>query len=164
MSAESTQVVCADLDDLAHAAAVVEMLDTYARDPKGGGQPLTEEVRARLIPGLRAHPTTVVLLAFQGERAVGMAACFLGFSTFAARPLLNVHDLVVAPDCRGAGVGVALLDAAEAEARRRGCAKLTLEVQDDNQPARRLYERFGFTDFTIGGIDLPTRFLSKRLA
>lgn len=163
MTTNALQVILADLADAAHAAAVVEMLDVYSRDPKGAGQPLPEEVKARLIPGLRAHPTTVVLLAFQGERAVGMAVCFLGFSTFAARPLLNVHDLAVAPDCRGAGVGFALLDAAEAEARRRGCAKLTLEVQDDNQPARRLYARFGFTDFTIGGVDLPTRFLSKRI-
>lgn len=163
MIAVPLHVVLADLADPAHAAAVVEMLDLYSRDAKGAGQPLPEEVRARLVPGLRAHPTTVVMLAFQGERAVGVAVCFVGFSTFAARPLLNVHDLAVAPDCRGAGVGFALLDAAEAEARRRGCAKLTLEVQDDNQPARRLYARFGFTDFTIGGVDLPTRFLSKRL-
>ena len=139
------------------------MLDVYSRDPKGAGQPLPEEVKARLIPGLRTHPTTVVLLAFQGERAVGVAVCFLGFSTFAGRPLLNVHDLVVRLDHRGQGIGFALLAAAEAEARRRGCAKLTLEVQDDNDPARRLYARFGFTDFTIGSVDLPTRFLSKRL-
>jgi len=163
VTTNALQVILADLADAAHAAAVVEMLDVYSRDPKGAGQPLPEEVKARLIPGLRAHPTTVVLLAFQGERAVGMAVCFLGFSTFAARPLLNVHDLVVRPDQRGQAIGEALLAAAEAEARRRGCAKLTLEVQDDNHPARRLYARFGFTDFTIGGVDLPTRFLSKKI-
>jgi ribosomal protein S18 acetylase RimI-like enzyme len=139
------------------------MLDVYARDPKGDGKPLPDDVRERLIPGLRAHPTTVALLAFDDQRAVGVAVCFVGFSTFQARPLLNVHDLAVRPGCRGQGIGEALLAAAEAEARRRGCGKLTLEVQDDNHPARRLYQRVGFTDFTLAGAELPTRFLSKLL-
>jgi ribosomal protein S18 acetylase RimI-like enzyme len=93
-----------------------------------------------------------------------VAVCFLGFSTFAARPLLNVHDLAVLPECRGKGVGRALLEAAEARARAHGCCKLTLEVQDSNQRARGLYASFGFADYVLGGAGpTPTRFLTKRL-
>ena len=124
--------------------------------------PLSADVRARLLPGLRAHPTTLVLLAFDGSRPTGLAIGFYGFSSFVARPLLNIHDLAVIPAERGNGVGRALLSAAEAAARAYGCCKLTLEVQDDNLPARTLYERFGFRDVKYGDSG-PTRFLAKPL-
>lgn len=151
----------ADLDDPAHGAAIVEVLDSYAADPIGGGVPLSAAVRQRLLPGLRAHPTSLVLLAWAAQRPVGIAVCFVGFSTFQARPLLNIHDLAVVPDCRGQRIGPALLAAAEAHALARGCCKLTLEVQDGNRRARAAYARFGFVDMVIA--DSTTRFLTKPL-
>jgi ribosomal protein S18 acetylase RimI-like enzyme len=163
--AEASGEVCvreADLADAADAAAVVDLVNAYASDPIGGGEPLPSEVRSRLVPGLRAHPTTLVLLACHGDRPVGIAVCFFGFSTFQARPLLNVHDLAILPEWRGRGVGRALLAAAEERACARGCGKLTLEVQDENARARALYAGFGFADFTVAGS--ATRFLTKKLA
>jgi ribosomal protein S18 acetylase RimI-like enzyme len=152
----------ADFGDVRHRAAIVDVLDSYASDPVGGGRSLPPEVRDNVVAALRDHPTTLVLLAFCETRAVGMAVCFVGLSTFHARPLLNVHDLAVIPEFRGRGVGRRLLDAVETHARRRGCCKLTLEVQDDNARARALYERFGFVDFVVGD-SAPTRFLTKPL-
>ena len=153
----------ADLADPADAASVEALVDAYARDPMGGGAPLPADVRARLVPGLRAHPTTLVLVAHADGRAVGIAVCFFGFSTFRARPLLNVHDLAVLPDARGRGVGRALLAAAEARARARGCCKLTLEVLEENHRARAVYARAGFADVASGS-SASTRFLAKPLA
>lgn len=152
----------ADLADTHDAAAVLAILDSYASDPRGGSQPLSIEVRARLIPGLRKHPTSCVWLAFDGGDAIGVCVGFVGFTTFQARPLLNIHDLAVLPGRRGAGVGRALLTAAEAFAREQACCKITLEVQDDNSPARLLYDRYGFRDVVYGDSG-PTRFLSKQL-
>ncbi|MGD8288957.1 MAG: GNAT family N-acetyltransferase [Gemmatimonadota bacterium] len=158
----AVRVLEADFDDPRHRSGILDVIDSYARDPVGGGEPLADEVREALVPALRAHPTTRIFLAFSEDRPVGAAICFVGFSTFAARPLLNVHDLAVVPEWRGRGVGRALLTAAEERARREGCCKLTLEVQEDNLRARGLYESFGFTDFVIGG-SAPTRFLTKPL-
>ena len=152
----------ADLADPRHAAAVIEMIDAYANDPFGGGEPLPADVRARLVPGLRAHPTTLVLLAFADERPVGVAVCFFGFSTFQGRPLLNVHDLAVLPEHRGQRIGRALLAGVEERARARGCCKLTLEVLEENARARALYASFGFTDGPFGAAQ-STRFLCKAL-
>ncbi len=152
----------ADLTDSADAAAVLRLIDAYARDPRGGGEPLRAAVRERLIPGLTAHPTARVWLAFEGAEAVGVCVGFIGFSTFNARPLLNIHDLAVLPGLRGRGIGHALLGAAESAASAEGCCKLTLEVLEDNQPARRLYEHFGFRDVRYGNSG-PTRFLGKPL-
>ena len=57
-------VLPADLADPAHQAAVLDLIDGYARDPMGGGRPLPDPVRSNLISGLKAHPTTLVFLAF----------------------------------------------------------------------------------------------------
>jgi ribosomal protein S18 acetylase RimI-like enzyme len=152
----------ADFTDPADAAAVLQLVDAYARDPRGGGAPLPQPVRERLVPGLAAHPTACAWLAFDGKEAVGVCIGFTGFSTFHARPLLNIHDLAVLATHRGRGIGRALLTAAEEMARSRGFDKLTLEVQEDNLPARRLYERCGFRDVRYGDSG-PTRFLGKPL-
>lgn len=137
-------VVLADLDNPTHQRDVVALTAAYAEDPMGRGSPLPAEVLQRLIPALRAHPTTLIVLAYDGERAIGIATCFLGFSTFAARPLLNVHDIAVLPALRGRGVARALLQFVERTARERGCVKLTLEVQTENRRALGVYRAAGF--------------------
>ena len=148
----------ADLADSAEGAGLVEVLDSYAREPGGQNAPLPADVRARLIPGLRAHPTALPLLAVSGTRIVGAAVCVWGYSTFAARPLLNIHDFVVLPEFRGQGIGRQLLDDVERRARERGCCKLTLEVHESNEGAKRLYREVGF-----GPWGTPTLFVSKAL-
>ena len=78
-------VVSADLGNSRHAEAVLAMLSSYAEDPMGGGRPLAPAVRESLIDGLRQHPTTTILLAYQDAAPVGIALCFIGFSTFRAQ-------------------------------------------------------------------------------
>lgn len=152
----------ADFDRPGDARAVVSLLEAYAADPMGGGVPLPEEVKERLVPTLRAIPGSLVLLAMSKDGPAGILVAFQGFSTFRAEPLLNIHDLAVLPECRRRGIGRALLAAAEREARRRGCCKLTLEVREDN-PAIVLYEHQGFGPGEAHGQAIPHRFLEKRL-
>jgi GNAT superfamily N-acetyltransferase len=139
----------ADLDRPDHQQAVEAMVDAYSRDPMGDGAPLAPEVRARLIPGLRQHPTTLVFLAYDGDTPVGVAVCFLGFSTFAAKPLINLHDVAIVPSHRCRGIGRGLLAAVEAKARELGCCKLTLEVLDQNHHALRTYTAAGFKRYAL---------------
>ena len=157
----SLRIVRAELSDAAHAAAFVALLDHYARDPMGGGQGLSQTVRAELVPRLRARLDFVAFLAFDEERPVGLVNCFEGFSTFAARPLLNVHDIVVLGEYRGRGVGQALLGAAEAEARARDCCKLTLEVLSNNRAALAAYARAGFRPYELDPPAGQALFLQK---
>jgi GNAT superfamily N-acetyltransferase len=142
-------IVEADLSRPDHQAAVVALTDAYSRDPFGDGKPLDPDVRERLIPGLRSHPTTLIMLAFDGDRPVGMATCFVGFSTFAAKPLVNIHDLVVVEESRGRRVGRGLLDSVERKARELGCCKITLEVLDKNPRAMSAYRSFGFAQYSL---------------
>ncbi|MDA1054591.1 MAG: GNAT family N-acetyltransferase [Planctomycetota bacterium] len=158
----SPKIVQADLANAAHQAGIVELLNMYASEPLQGGQPLDDEVQSRLIQGLAAQPNGRYFLAIRDDEAVGLAICFIGFSTFRALPLLNIHDLAVHRDFRGQGIGTRLLDAAEQEAIRLGCCKLTLEVQQENTKARRLYERVGFD--SGGPVGAASSFMTKTLA
>ena len=46
------EIVEADYDNPAHQTGILDVLDSYATDPIGGGVPLKPEVRERLVPGL----------------------------------------------------------------------------------------------------------------
>jgi len=135
----------ANLEAAHDCDAISHLVDAYARDPLGIGRPLGEETLRATIAGLREHPTCVALLAHVDGQPAGLAVCFVGFSTFAGRKLLNVHDLAVLPEYRRLGVATKLLEQIAAEARRIGCCRVTLEVRTDNAVARSLYRRCGFS-------------------
>jgi ribosomal protein S18 acetylase RimI-like enzyme len=140
---EPVNITQADLDAAAHQQAVVELLDLYSRDRMGAGAPLLEATTRDLLAGLQACPTSVLFLAYADELPVGLAVCFSGFSTFAARPLLNIHDLIVRPAQRRSGVATQLLAHIEHYARESGYCKITLEVRRDNSAAQALYRKRG---------------------
>ena len=57
---------------------------------------------------------------------------------------LTIYTFAVRPDCRGGGVGRALLGYAEAWAKAQGKRALRLDVHEINTPAIKLYESCGF--------------------
>jgi [ribosomal protein S18]-alanine N-acetyltransferase len=61
----------------------------------------------------------------------------------------DVLTLAVAADRWGHGTGAALLEALLAEAERRSCTEVFLEVRTDNERAQRLYRSRGFTQIGI---------------
>ena len=152
------RVIEADLEDRGHGEALVEIIDSYARGPGGQNRALSQHARENLVEGLAQHPSATVLLALIDERPIGTAVCVWSFSTFAGKPSVNIHDLAVLPAHQGRGAGRALLTDVERRARARGCAKITLEVHDTNEGAKRLYGSFGF-----GPWEPPTLFVTRTL-
>ncbi len=138
------EVFRADLNDPAHAKAIPELINAYAKSPMGIDESLPDDILKAIVPGLRQHPSCSVFIAYRNGDPVGIAVCFTGFSTFSAKPLINVHDISVNTEFRGQGIGRKILSAIEDEARRTGCCKLTLEVRTDNDNAKHLYQSFGF--------------------
>lgn len=157
-----------DYGDAHEADALVALLDSYAMDPAGGGAPLPRDAKARLVPALRAHPGAFSVIAWAARadgpvEAIGLVNCFEGFSTFAARPLVNIHDVVVREAWRGRGVSQQMLAAVESIARARGACKLTLEVLQGNAPALRAYARQGFAGYALDPAMGVAQFLHKPL-
>lgn len=153
----------ADYADPRDAHALVDLLDAYARDPAGGGEPLAADVRKGLVPALASRPWAFSVLAFDGDTPVGLINCLEGFSTFKCRPLVNVHDVAVLTSHRGRGIAEAMMAEVERIARERGACKLTLEVLSGNAPAMRLYQRIGFAGYQLDPAMGSAQFLQKWL-
>lgn len=157
----------ADYANPAHAAALVRLLDAYARDPMGGGEPLSRFAKDNLISALAARPQAFSVLAFtdeEGALPVGLVNCIEGFSTFACQPLVNVHDVVVQTGHRGQRIAEQMLALVERIARERGACKLTLEVLPGNAAAVKLYARTGFASYQLDPVMGEANFLQKWLS
>jgi ribosomal protein S18 acetylase RimI-like enzyme len=102
--------------------------------------------------------TAAVFLARANDgRAIGTVTV----ASYDEEPsVAHVYAMWVAPDARRAGVGRALLDAAETWARDRGCDRLVLSVTESNDAARAFYEAHGFV---TSGERRPLREGSDRL-
>jgi GNAT superfamily N-acetyltransferase len=81
---------------------------------------------------------------------VGLAHLVFHPSTWSADPYCYLEDLFVAPAARGTGTAAQLLEAAFAEAHRRGAARTYWETQEFNAPARSLYDKVAHrTSFVV---------------
>jgi len=60
-----------------------------------------------------------------------------------------IEHVAVLPEKRGRGIGKQLMEFAESRARAKGLKKVTLNVDIENEPARRLYERLGFQTIEV---------------
>ncbi|CAN5352699.1 GNAT family N-acetyltransferase [soil metagenome] len=153
----------ADYHDARDARAITLLLDEYARDPMGGGAAIDPAALDRLVHELAQRPTALSILALVDGTPAGLANAFEGFSTFRARPLLNIHDFMVSRPYRKLGIARSLLAELERVSRERGCCKLTLEVLTGNLPARALYASAGFGGYQLDPVQGNAEFWQKVL-
>lgn len=163
MEAAEILVLQASYSNPVHAEAVGRLLNHYAQDPMGGGQGLPADLLQQLPAELAKRPHAFSVLAFVGGEPAGLVNCFEGFSTFACRPLINVHDVMVMDRYRGLGLSQKMLHKVEEIARQRGCCKITLEVLEGNAVAQGSYRKFGFDDTALDPEHGRMLFWSKTL-
>ncbi|HXR01555.1 MAG TPA: GNAT family N-acetyltransferase [Pseudomonas sp.] len=149
MQAPEVLVLQASYSNPVHAQAIGFLLNHYAEDAMGGGESLALDTRQQLAIELAKRPHAFSVLAFIAGEPVGLVNCFEGFSTFACRPLVNVHDVVVIASARGQGISQKMLTKVEEIARQRGCCKITLEVLEGNAPAQGAYRKLGYSDYQL---------------
>jgi GNAT superfamily N-acetyltransferase len=97
-----------------------------------------------------AEPMHAVL-AWQGDRAVGLVHWIYHRSCWTVGDYCYLNDLFAAPDARGAGVGRALIEHVYAAAAAAGCSRVYWLTHETNEVAMRLYdriaERSGFVQY-----------------
>jgi GNAT superfamily N-acetyltransferase len=160
---KNIQIIEADLFNEGCAKDVLSLLTSYATDIMGGGEDLPEEVKKKLIPALQNRNGVYVFLAYDVNKAVALAICFEGFSTFYAQPLINIHDFVVEKSYRKMGIARLLLNAIEDKARSIEACKLTLEVLEGNKRAQDIYKTFGFAGYELDKSMGKALFMDKKL-
>jgi ribosomal protein S18 acetylase RimI-like enzyme len=98
----------------------------------------------RLYAIVEGQPHVTLIARRNGERAGFLLLLDELPDEVTLLPQGFIAYMAVEPSLRGNGIGAALLAAAEDEARRRGLPYMSLMVTEQNEAARRLYEREGY--------------------
>lgn len=106
------------------------------------GYPSDADMVEERLDRLQVVGDRVVVAELEGE-VVGLAHLQVTPAIELDRPVAKVGALVVDEARRGEGIGRALVDAVEAEARRRGCGALFLTTSERRDDAHAFYERVG---------------------
>jgi GNAT superfamily N-acetyltransferase len=136
------------------AMVTIERVDTTMQTDAVGLLALQfEEHRIRLSPQRLEHAVAgligagrfgAMLLAREGERAVGLAALSYIWTLEHGGMAAWLDELYVVPERRGHGVGSALLERAASVALDAGCITIDLEVDHEHARVETLYQRTGF--------------------
>ena len=137
-------------------AADIARLMSGFRDWQGRDGPSDESI-AGTVRRLLADPNAEFLLA--GDPAAGVCQLRYRLSVWTGTDDCCLEDLFVEEAGRGSGMGRALVEAAVARARERGCARMDLDANEANGPALALYRSVGFDSWSAaaGGNDLFMR-------
>lgn len=152
-----------DYQNPEQVATLINLLNMYAQDPMGGGEALSDYAKQHLADELKQRDFLFSLVAYVDGKPAGLANCIESFSTFACKPVINIHDMAVNPEFRGKGVSQTLLAAVEQAARDKGAAKVTLEVLTGNTVAINAYKKFGFNGYELDPEMGKAEFWEKKL-
>jgi len=139
-------IIKGDLNNAEHAEQFLRLTAAYMADPMGEVNPWTDQQKVDVLKEMKQHPCALILFAKADDKIVGICTCFYAYSTFLAKPLLNIHDIYVDEQYRGIGIAKKLIGSIDQEAVNKNCGKITLEVRRDNLNARDLYKNQGFTE------------------
>ena len=155
------EVLRADYKNPKHGSAIGYLLDSYATDPMGGGGALGADIKNKVAAELSKIPHAFSVLCYVDGKPAGLVNCFEAFSTFQCKPLINIHDVIVANSFRGLGISQLMLVKVEQIAKEKGCCKLTLEVLEGNEVAQAAYQKFGFAGYELDPVMGKAMFWQK---
>ena len=137
----------ADRDGLGRLGALL-VQEHFEFDPRRFLAPNTRTpaLYAAFLLSQLEEPRAVVMVADHGGDAIGYAyGAVEGYDYMALRgPAAVLHDLIVAPEWRGQGIGRALLEATITALTVQGAPRVVLSTAERNRSAQRFFERMGF--------------------
>jgi GNAT superfamily N-acetyltransferase len=160
---QQINIVHADLNNQQHAEAYLALMSHYASDPMGGGEDISDFAKQNLVTSLLKRNDIFIILIFANDQPAALLTAIEGFSTFACKPLFNIHDVVVHRDFRGKGLTKHLFGKIEDVAKQRDCCKITLEVLSGNEVACNAYKALGFSDYQLDPAFGSALFWSKKI-
>jgi ribosomal protein S18 acetylase RimI-like enzyme len=122
------------------ARLIAEFGDWWGKNLVGA-----EEIRGSVLRIMAGGDGEYLLGAIDGtDEAAGVCQVRFRWSVWKSAEDCWLEDLYVQEDARRSGLGRALVEAAVARARERGCKRIELDVNEDNAPALALYEACSF--------------------
>jgi ribosomal protein S18 acetylase RimI-like enzyme len=134
-------VTRANPDDLDDVARLMAAFRTWF----GKSEPADDRMRATAARLLEDPDTEYLLALDEAGRAVGVCQLRYRLSIWTGADDCWLEDLFVSDEARGGGHGRGLVAAALERARARGCKRVELDVNVENEAALALYTSMGFT-------------------
>jgi GNAT superfamily N-acetyltransferase len=125
-------------------AAIVRLVLEMA-EGEGWPSPIDEHYARHFL----ASPASGVLLAWDGEDAVGLLSYCMVPGLFHAADSGLIELLIVTAGRRGKGIGRRLVDAVLRLFRDAGCAEASVSTGDANDPAQHVYREAGLTETSL---------------
>lgn len=138
----NASIIHMDLNSSQYQEAFAILFDEYV-------SALSVEAKPEVVKQLFDLPYFHGFICFIDNQPAGFAVCFESYSTYRARKVLNIHDFMVSERYRGLGIGKQQLKTIEQYCREHDFLKITLEVDDENRAAQKLYSNCGFEDFQV---------------
>jgi GNAT superfamily N-acetyltransferase len=126
--------------DIPHLLGLIKELALYERAPE---QVINTEAKM-LEDGFGKNPIFKFWLAWDGEKAVGMAVVYFRFSTWKGK-CLYLEDLYIQDAYRKSGLGSRFFDILREYGEQENCQRITWQVLEWNEPAIRFYQKIGAT-------------------
>jgi ribosomal protein S18 acetylase RimI-like enzyme len=122
--------------------AVAALFDAYRQFYEKPADPML--ARRYLNDRFQRAESVIIVAEGAGGAIVGFTQLYPAFCSVIADRTFVLYDLFVTPAARGTGAGRALMEAAEAHARRMGAARLELQTAKTNVIGQSLYESCGW--------------------
>ena len=125
----------------ADVAAMMQLIHELAIFEKAPNE-VVANAETLLQSGFQEHPLFVAWVAEKDGLIVGMALCYIRYSTWKG-PVLYLEDLIVTESFRGNGIGKALFEKCIAHAKHNNYRRMVWQVLDWNTPAIDFYKGYG---------------------
>ena len=112
--------------------------------------PTRAETLAALAAVARQPGMRLVVAVADGAVVGALMMAVLPNLSHHAQPWCQMENLVVDEAHRGRGIGRALMDWCEQEARAAGCYKLQFQSRNHRRVSHRFYRRLGYQALTVG--------------
>ena len=122
-------------------AAIMQLIHELAVFEKAPNE-VVANAETLLQSGFQEHPLFVAWVAEKDGLIVGMALCYIRYSTWKG-PVLYLEDLIVTESFRGNGIGKALFEKCIAHAKHNNYRRMVWQVLDWNTPAIDFYKGYG---------------------
>jgi GNAT superfamily N-acetyltransferase len=122
-------------------AAMMQLIHELAVFEKAPNE-VVANAETLLQSGFQEHPLFVAWVAEKDGLIVGMALCYIRYSTWKG-PVLYLEDLIVIESFRGNGIGKALFEKCIAHAKHNNYRRMVWQVLDWNTPAIDFYKGYG---------------------
>lgn len=141
------QFIQVDLSIKSHREAVIDLINDYMLDEMGQSGPMNPTMAPKIIKGLEEQSNFFGFMVEVDGEFAALANCFVNYSTWQAKQLLNIHDFIVSPKFRRLGMGEFLLNEIQSYAKAKDMCRVTLEVRVDNTNAKNLYKKVGYKPY-----------------